>query len=133
VKTWLTAAIGATKKDLSAEAAAVSPRARSSTISTKAASPTEQREEPLMETRQPEASELSSVPALGAGSSAAVIGQLMQPHSTTQVALIVCALMFIYTMYRVCAAMDQMQELTRETLIQQRQQKELLQQLLDRL
>jgi len=125
VKTWLTAAIGATKKDLSAEAAAVSPRARSST--------TEQREEPLMETRQPEASELSSVPALGAGSSAAVIGQLMQPHSTTQVALIVCALMFIYTMYRVCAAMDQMQELTRETLIQQRQQKELLQQLLDRL
>ncbi|GMF37042.1 unnamed protein product [Phytophthora fragariaefolia] len=58
------------------------------------------------------------------------VGLQSQLHPILQAAIIICALMFIYTMYRVCATMGQMEALTRESLIQQRQQQELLKQLL---
>ncbi|CAI5723978.1 unnamed protein product [Peronospora destructor] len=41
-------------------------------------------------------------------------------------------MVFVYTMYRVCAAMGQMQALAQESMIQQRQQYELLKEVLDK-
>ncbi|CAI5730509.1 unnamed protein product [Peronospora farinosa] len=51
---------------------------------------------------------------------------------TLQRAIIVCVLVFVYTMYRMCVAMDQMQALAQESMIQQRQQYELLKKVLDK-
>ncbi|KAF1322368.1 Membrane protein, partial [Globisporangium splendens] len=42
-----------------------------------------------------------------------------------QVASLLCVLLFVYTMLRICSTLEQMQVLTRETLMQQRQQQEL--------
>uniref|UniRef100_K3WB97 VASt domain-containing protein n=1 Tax=Globisporangium ultimum (strain ATCC 200006 / CBS 805.95 / DAOM BR144) TaxID=431595 RepID=K3WB97_GLOUD len=42
-----------------------------------------------------------------------------------QVASLCCVLLFVYTMLRICSTLEQMQVLTGETLLQQRQQQEL--------
>lgn len=49
----------------------------------------------------------------------------ISPKFALQVASLCCVLLFIYTMLRICSALEQMQLLTRETLLQQRQQQEL--------
>ena len=63
---------------------------------------------------------------------ASITGLPTELHSTLQKALIVCVLVFVYTMYRVCAAMNQMQALAQESLRQQRQQYDLLKKVLDK-
>lgn len=56
------------------------------------------------------------------------------PYPTIlQIANGLCVLMFIYTMYRICYALEQMQALTRETLAQQQQQQEVFKQILQQL
>lgn len=56
------------------------------------------------------------------------------PYPTfLQIANGLCVLMFIYTMYRICYALEQMQTLTRESLVQQQRQQEVFQQILQQL
>jgi hypothetical protein len=47
-----------------------------------------------------------------------------------QAANVLCVLMFIYTMYKVCGALDEMQLLTKEALFQNRQQQELFKEMI---
>lgn len=49
----------------------------------------------------------------------------ISPKFALQVASLCCVLLFVYTMLRICSTLEQMQLLTRETLLQQRQQQEL--------
>ncbi|CAI5726300.1 unnamed protein product [Peronospora effusa] len=63
---------------------------------------------------------------------ASITGLPAEHDLTLQRAIIVCVLVFVYTMYRVCVAMDQMQALAQESMIQQRQQYEMLKKVLDK-
>ncbi|KAL4095870.1 hypothetical protein PRIC1_009237 [Phytophthora ramorum] len=128
MKTWLLAAADATKQTSSVGIGAVSSAAASASL-TKPAPATKEEDKPSNEpTRQVTPTVSLTQPASSINTS-----QLTQLHPTIQAAIIICALMFIYTMYRVIAAMDQMQKLTREALTQQRQQQELLKELLRQL
>lgn len=134
MRTWLSTALDATKQQASTESSDVSPAPVSTPSIDSSSSVSTQGENPSKVPPQQIAAPTSSPPtALVQASPASGIGTPTQLHPTLQKAIIVCALMFIYTMYRVCAAMDQMQALTRESLIQQRQQQELLKELLEML
>ncbi|KAG1693060.1 hypothetical protein DVH05_023841, partial [Phytophthora capsici] len=121
IKTWLSAALHVTKQKAATGGAVDSlAPARTST--------TEMQEDSLSKVNTPQiAVTTDSLSVLGHA------GLPTQLHPTIQVAVIICALMFVYTMYRVCVAMDQMQVLTRESLLQQRQQQEVLMELLQQL
>ncbi|KAJ8577987.1 hypothetical protein ON010_g1219 [Phytophthora cinnamomi] len=133
VKSWLSAAIEATKQH-SSDKSGFNPSAPASTPSTKPLLSTPEAQ-PLKDSPQqiPASSVLQSTTLAQAATTPTTSGPPTQLHPTLQAAVIICALMFIYTMYRVCAAMDQMQALTRESLVQQRQQQEVLRELLARL
>ncbi|KAE8910400.1 hypothetical protein PF003_g5462 [Phytophthora fragariae] len=132
VKTWLSAATEATKEQSLAECDSGSA-ASESTSSTKQL-PSRHEEKTAKDSPQQVTTTASPSTTLMQSATVPISSGLpTQLHPTFQVAAIICALMFIYTMYRVCAAMDQMQALTRESLIQQRRQQELLKDLLARL
>ncbi|KAL3673430.1 hypothetical protein V7S43_001142 [Phytophthora oleae] len=122
VKSWLNAALHATKQQAATGDAPSIPTAKlSSSDGTQ--------EGTLFKANTPQIAVITDSPSSALGHVAST-GLPTQLHPTIQVAIIVCALMFVYTMYRVCAAMDQMQVLTRESLLQQRQQQEFLRELL---
>ncbi|KUG02206.1 putative membrane protein C20F10.07 [Phytophthora nicotianae] len=133
VKAWLNAALDATKEQTSTGSSSKSPAPAnkpseqpSESVSTRDAPPKEP-------TKEVDSSTSSSSTAPNKAASTSSNGLPAQLHPTIQAAIIICALMFVYTMYRVCAAMNQMQALTRESLVQQRQQHELLKELLEKL
>ncbi|GMF10480.1 unnamed protein product [Phytophthora lilii] len=134
IQAWINAAVEATKQRGSTGNNTASPVGVSSLSVKTAESVTEQDDKApkgLAEQIAPDTSSRLTTPTEITPSIGGAL--LTHLHPTLQVAIIVCALMFIYTMYRVCAAMDQMQALTRESLIQQRQQQELLKELLTKL
>ena len=125
---WLSAALDATKELDAIESSASSPdRARAN--SSKSVG---RQEERLPKSTSQRSAAYTDSPAatLAHAESAPTLGLLTPLRSTLQIAIVLCTLIFAYTMYRMCAAMDEMQTLTRESLRQQRQQCELLKTLL---
>ncbi|KAI9907436.1 hypothetical protein PsorP6_004261 [Peronosclerospora sorghi] len=118
VKTWLNAALNATKPlTTDSDATSMDP-----TMSGRG----QEKSSNVALTGLPATSSVQSMPA-----SVAELPTLLYP--TLHKIIIVCALVFIYTMYYVCAALGKMQVLTRESLNQQRQHNEVLKELLDHL
>ncbi|KAG7389760.1 hypothetical protein PHYPSEUDO_009680 [Phytophthora pseudosyringae] len=133
IKTWLSAALDITKQQTPTGRSASPPSPASTPpIEPSPAVCAKENTPSKVPTQQVAAATRSSPTAMVQSASISSTGPT-QHYSTIQVAVIVCALMFVYTMYRVCAAMDQMQALTRESLVQQRQQQELLKELLESL
>ncbi|CAI5712505.1 unnamed protein product [Hyaloperonospora brassicae] len=128
LKMWLSAALDATKELDATESSARSPD-RARVNSSKSVG---RREEHLPKSTLQHGAACTDSPAatLAHAESAPTLGLLTPLHSTLQIAIVLCTLMFAYTMYRMCAAMDEMQTLTRESLRQQRDQYELLKTLL---
>ncbi|KAG6975590.1 hypothetical protein JG688_00002226 [Phytophthora aleatoria] len=131
IKAWFNAALDATKEKASTGSSAGSPAPATKHSEKQSESVACSAQEVPSKEPTKEVAAATSSPLQAASTS--TNGLPAQLHPAIQVAIIICALMFVFTMYRVCAAMNQMQELTRESLIQQRQQQELLKELLERL
>ncbi|KAG2934815.1 hypothetical protein PC118_g5256 [Phytophthora cactorum] len=131
IKAWFNAALDATKEKASTGSSAGSPAPATKHSEKQSESVACSAQEVPSKEPTKEVAAATSSPLQA--DSTSTYGLPAQLHPAIQVAIIICALMFVFTMYRVCTAMNQMQELTRESLIQQRQQQELLKELLERL
>ncbi|KAF4043947.1 VAD1-like StAR-related lipid transfer domain-containing protein [Phytophthora infestans] len=130
IKSWLNAAHDTIKENSSTSSSAGPPPPASKASAMPSESESKQ---DALSTKPSDESAAVTKASPNAPTSTTINGLLTRLHPTIQVAVAVCALMFFYTMYRVCAAIDHMQALTRESLIQQRQQHELLKELLEML
>ncbi|CAH0518019.1 unnamed protein product [Peronospora belbahrii] len=129
VKAWLDAALNATKHKVSNESSPVHSVVADPLVSI------ETQDESSLNNFPPHHADPMRLPSTGllhtkVGSIIDIPADL---HSPLPKVIIVGMLVFIYTMYQVCAALNQMQTLAQESLIQQRQQYELLKEILEKL